>query len=187
MIKANVDKCYLTQFEATPFEFGSWTGRIKAFTDIAYLGTNYSNSAPVNTSECVEGLDTGAYLTGTSAAAVNLWLAQYYTNGTVGQFAKRQEQEQGKLPYPANEAVIEQMRVNDATAPFIEFELPEILGAFGNLSVQDALYGIVANPWFGIEDDSVEDGASQQGYLFLVDGSEGGQVRRSTSLRYTSW
>lgn len=140
-----------------------------------YYGTNLSNAAPVNTSECVNGFDSGAFVAGTSLSAVNLWLAQYYTNGTVGQFAKRQSGGADRLPYPANEDVIEQMRVNDATTPFIEEELPEILGAF-NLSIEVGLYGTVPNPFFGVNDESVTDGAGEQDYLLLVDGSEGGQV-----------
>lgn len=140
-----------------------------------YYGTNLSNSSPVNSSQCVNGFDSAAFLAGTSLSAVNLWLAEYYTNGTVGQFAKRQEQSSGKLPYPPNEDIIEQMRVSDGTAPFIEEELPEILGAF-NLSVEVGLYGTVPNPFFGINDESVTNGAGEQDYLLLVDGSEGGQV-----------
>lgn len=141
-----------------------------------YYGTNLSNASPVNSSQCVNGFDSAAFIAGTSLSAVNLWLAQYYTNGTVGQFAKRQSGGEDRLPYPANEDIIEQMRVNDATAPFIEEELPEILGAF-NLSIEVGLYGTVPNPFYGINDNSIiEGGAGEQDYLLLVDGSEGGQV-----------
>jgi lysophospholipase len=162
---------------------------MQAFTPMEYYGTNYSNASPVNSSECVNGFDSAAYIAGTSLSAVNLWLAEYYSNGTVGQFSKRQNSDSsgGKLPYPENEAVIEQMRVADGTAPFIEGELPEILGAFGNLSIEEGLYGLVSNPFYGIKGDGSKDeygitndyiteGAGEQEYLFLVDGSEGGQV-----------
>lgn len=60
-----------TIYEVTPFEFGSWTGRVKAFANTKYLGTPLQNGQPVNNT-CVEGYDSAIYVGGTSLTALNL-------------------------------------------------------------------------------------------------------------------
>jgi lysophospholipase len=59
------------QYELTPFEFGSWNGRVQAFADMQYLGTNLTGGQPAQ-NYCVQGYDVAAYLGGSSLSALNL-------------------------------------------------------------------------------------------------------------------
>jgi len=117
------------------------------------------------------------------------------TNGTVGQFAKRSVDESDKrrnsysprndffpryqrrsIPYPENEDVLEQERVEFNDIGLVK-ELPYILGLFGNPPLQDVLYGKIPNPFMGLPSSAgVEQIAASQEDLWLVDGSETGQV-----------
>jgi lysophospholipase len=99
----------------------------------------------------------------------NLGFAENESNGTVGQFAKRQD-----IPYPANEDTIEEERVAAINAPLVA-DLPEFASLL-ETTVSDILYALVTNPFYGY-DKGVDAGASSQEELYLVDGSETGQVR----------
>ena len=61
-----------TYYEFTPFEFGSWLGRVKAFLDVQFLGTAMNGGVPANATECIAGYDTVAFCAGTGFAALNL-------------------------------------------------------------------------------------------------------------------
>lgn len=61
-----------TYYEFTPFEFGSWRGRVKAFLDMEFLGTPLKGGAPANASICINGYDSVAFCAGTGYAAANL-------------------------------------------------------------------------------------------------------------------
>jgi lysophospholipase len=47
----------LEQYEATPYEFGTWTQPTASFANVEYLGTNLLDGKPVNKSTCVKGFD----------------------------------------------------------------------------------------------------------------------------------
>lgn len=56
-----------TQYEFTPYEFGSWDRGVKAFAPMKYLGTNFTNSLVSNTSGCVTGFDNLGFVLATSS------------------------------------------------------------------------------------------------------------------------
>lgn len=196
------------QYEATPFEFGSYSGRVQAFTPIEYYGTTLINGQPINQT-CIQDFDNSAYLIGSSLSALNLckysWLsrgkcalkqsatgwAEVLTNGTVGQFARRdlgesahQEDEhrltKRQIPYPADEATREQRRVADASVNSV-YAIPDYVQALQVATPQDMLYSKVPNPFYQLSGNLTNEGLSGQQQLYVVDASEGGQVRRGFS------
>ncbi|GAB7339794.1 hypothetical protein MBLNU457_6343t1 [Dothideomycetes sp. NU457] len=56
-----------TQFEFTPYEFGSWETGVKAFTQTEYLGSELSNGMPVTPNTCITNYDNLGYVLGTSS------------------------------------------------------------------------------------------------------------------------
>ncbi|PSK35009.1 Lysophospholipase 1 [Elsinoe australis] len=56
-----------TQYEFTPYEFGSWDAGIRAFTNAAFLGTNQTNNAPTSRLRCTINYDNLGYIFGTSS------------------------------------------------------------------------------------------------------------------------
>lgn len=54
-----------TQFEFTPYEFGSWDPSVKSFTQTKYLGTRLENGK--TNGSCVERYDNLGFVTGTSS------------------------------------------------------------------------------------------------------------------------
>lgn len=60
-----------TQYEFTPYEFGSWDDGIAAFTQIQYLGSSLTNGAPTVPGKCVTGYDNQGYVLGTSSSLFN--------------------------------------------------------------------------------------------------------------------
>lgn len=46
-----------TQYEFSPYEFGSWDAGVNAFTPTAYLGTKMADSKPEKEGECVKNYD----------------------------------------------------------------------------------------------------------------------------------
>lgn len=66
-----VDQCgpdfNATQYEFSPYEFGSWDQGVKAFTPTKYIGSPFSNSTISNTSACVTGFDNLGFVLGTSS------------------------------------------------------------------------------------------------------------------------
>ncbi|KAE9400860.1 FabD/lysophospholipase-like protein [Gymnopus androsaceus JB14] len=148
--------------------FGSWQGRAQAFTPIQYIGVQYLNGQPINNT-CVNGFDTAAFVVGSADTAVNTcksWYTESQTNGTVGQFARRD-----KIPYPPNEDVIEQLRTEDSLIGFVE-ELPQLLQLLGLTSepTSEALYAYWPNPFAQYEHSDT--GLQSQKDILLVDGSE---------------
>ncbi|KAK7730049.1 hypothetical protein SLS57_001709 [Botryosphaeria dothidea] len=59
-----------TQYEFTPYEFGSWDSGVAAFTPTKYLGSSYSNGAATNEG-CVTGFDNLGFVFGTSSSLFN--------------------------------------------------------------------------------------------------------------------
>ncbi|SMR53293.1 unnamed protein product [Zymoseptoria tritici ST99CH_1A5] len=58
-----------TQYEITPFEFGSWDPAVKAFMDIKYLGTRMYAGRSV-AFQCTTGFDNLGFMMGTSANVI---------------------------------------------------------------------------------------------------------------------
>ena len=57
-----------TQFEFTPWEFGSYDPDLSAFVDIKFLGTELIKGDPANASACVTEFDQAAFILGTSSS-----------------------------------------------------------------------------------------------------------------------
>ena len=57
-----------TQFEFTPWEFGSYDPDLSAFVDIQFMGTQLINGEPANASACVTGFDQTSFIFGTSGS-----------------------------------------------------------------------------------------------------------------------
>jgi lysophospholipase len=68
-----------TIYEFNPFEFGSWSPRVRGFTPIQYLGTNLTNGQPTQANQCVEGFDNFGFVVGTSSSLFNQGLLRLNT------------------------------------------------------------------------------------------------------------
>ena len=60
-----------TQYEFTPFEFGSWDAGVQAFTPTEYLGTPIDNGVVPYGGYCVRNFDSIGYVIGTSSSKFN--------------------------------------------------------------------------------------------------------------------
>ncbi|KAI0698289.1 FabD/lysophospholipase-like protein [Cytidiella melzeri] len=171
LIPTNNARLNGTIYELTPFEFGGWQGRLSAFVKTQYLGTNFSDGQPLNNT-CVQGFDNAAFMVGSGAAAMNFWLAESESNGTVGQFAKR-DLTRPKIPYPPHEDKLEQVRTEEALIANVK-ALPEFLEILGNETLQEGLYALWPNPFANshLSDANLR----TQEFLYLADGSEYGQA-----------
>jgi lysophospholipase len=105
-----------------------------------------------------------------------MWVVENYTNGAGGQFAKRSlDERDGEQPFhrdrnlfkrwPTSEAVTEQERVANGTAPLTS--LVYVMEEVFNLTLEEALYAVWPNPFLNSTPamTNVPD-------LLLVDGSE---------------
>jgi len=70
-----------TIFEFTPFEMGSWDPTLYGFTDMRYVGSNYSAGVLPADAQCVEGFDNVGFVMGTSSTLFNQIVLQF--NSTV--------------------------------------------------------------------------------------------------------
>ncbi|KKY26496.1 putative lysophospholipase 1 [Phaeomoniella chlamydospora] len=59
-----------TQYEFSPYEFGSWDEGVEAFMQIHYLGTSLSNGQPDN-GTCTTNFDNQGFILGTSSTLFN--------------------------------------------------------------------------------------------------------------------
>ncbi|KAG9011897.1 hypothetical protein FRB94_007333 [Tulasnella sp. JGI-2019a] len=153
------------KYEYNPFEFGSWTGRVKVFADLQYFG----NASLVNSSICVEGYDSAVFVTGSVITGINYWVTESTANGTVGQFARRSIPSKRWTPYPSNEAEIEEMGISGGNAGIIN-DLPGFESALGVTAPNTILYGNVTNPFYGWNSNAITGGAELQKQLVLIDG-----------------
>jgi len=165
-----------SQYEITPIEYGSWQGRASAFANTKFDGTSLIGGIPANVNICILGFDSAAFTLGSSVTAINLWIIENLTNGSVGQFAKREADattsSSSFTPYPTNEAQLEQERIESASTAFVEM-LPLLFELMGNPSFESSLYGLWPNPFFGF--NASDEHLQTQGELMFVDGSEVGQ------------
>ncbi|KAL7422107.1 hypothetical protein Q5752_002750 [Cryptotrichosporon argae] len=165
----------ITAYEFTPFWFGSWTGRVRGFTDLAYFGTRLVDGQPANPNACIQGYDTMSFVLGLCDSAMNFWFASSQTNGTVGQFARRRlhapdrHAKRDSIPYPANEDSLEQLRVLGQEESELAL-LPEIVALLGQ-NLTDVIYGKAVNPFYNYS-VGADGGAASQTELWLADGSE---------------
>ncbi|KAL1305897.1 hypothetical protein AAFC00_004042 [Neodothiora populina] len=60
-----------TQYEFTPYEFGSWDSGVHAFVETAYLGSSLSNGLPTAAGVCISNYDNLGYIAGTSSDVFN--------------------------------------------------------------------------------------------------------------------
>jgi lysophospholipase len=60
-----------TQYEFTPFEFGSWDAGVGAFTLTEFLGTKFVNGRPPYGGSCTRNFDNLGYILGTSSSKFN--------------------------------------------------------------------------------------------------------------------
>ncbi|KAF1988956.1 lysophospholipase [Aulographum hederae CBS 113979] len=60
-----------TQYEFTPYDFGSWDKGVSAFTQTKYLGTTLTNGKPSSSSNCIQNYDNLGYVLGTSSHLFN--------------------------------------------------------------------------------------------------------------------
>lgn len=56
-----------TQYEFTPYEFGSWDMGVSAFTPVKNLGSELNNGKPTQDNTCVKQYDNLGYVLGTSS------------------------------------------------------------------------------------------------------------------------
>lgn len=59
-----------TQYEITPFEFGSWDTGVASFMDMKYLGTRMVDGKPAAIALCTTGFDNLGYAVGTTANVI---------------------------------------------------------------------------------------------------------------------
>jgi len=66
----NANGCTLlpngTQYEFTPYEFGSWDSGVNAFTNVKYLGSTLINGKPLVPGFCTLGFDNLGWVAGTT-------------------------------------------------------------------------------------------------------------------------
>jgi lysophospholipase len=60
-----------TQYEFTPYDFGSWDAGVKAFTQTQYLGSRLTNGAPSVAGKCIKNYDNLGYVAGTTSDIFN--------------------------------------------------------------------------------------------------------------------
>lgn len=60
-----------TQYEYTPFEFGSWDAGVASFVQMKYLGTNLRNGQPAVVNQCVTNFDNQGYVMASSTNIFN--------------------------------------------------------------------------------------------------------------------
>lgn len=61
-----------TLFETNPFELGTWDPTGDSFTDLQYIGTNYTDGKPYDTGNCVEGYDNAGFVMASSSDVFNI-------------------------------------------------------------------------------------------------------------------
>jgi lysophospholipase len=60
-----------TQYEFSPYEFGSWDQGVSAFASTQYLGSTLNNGKPASSTSCVTGFDNTGLVLGTSSSLFN--------------------------------------------------------------------------------------------------------------------
>lgn len=70
-VVASEDQCTppndATQYEFSPYDFGSWDEGVSAFTPVKYIGSDLNNGKPEEENKCIEHYDNLGYVLGTSS------------------------------------------------------------------------------------------------------------------------
>jgi lysophospholipase len=70
-VVASEDQCTppanATQYEFTPYDFGSWDKGVSAFTPVKYIGSDLNNGKPKEEGKCIVHYDNLGYVLGTSS------------------------------------------------------------------------------------------------------------------------
>lgn len=77
------------KWEFNPFEFGTFEGPQGGFMPMEWLGTPLDAGKPMNSSLCVKGFDSVAFVVGASGNSFNFWYMAAMSNNTNGRFSKR--------------------------------------------------------------------------------------------------
>ncbi|KAM3416900.1 Lysophospholipase [Cercospora zeina] len=56
-----------TQYEFSPYEYGSWDHGVSAFASTKYMGSDFTNGQPAKAGKCIEHYDSLGYIFGTSS------------------------------------------------------------------------------------------------------------------------
>ncbi|KAE9368889.1 lysophospholipase [Stipitochalara longipes BDJ] len=156
-----------TMYDITPFEFGAWNGSISAFTPTWSMGTKLSGGSPINESACIRGFDRAGFVIGASANAFNFWYIEAFSNGTEGQFSKR-DHRKGHNKRSGNE-----LAKRGFSTTFLS-KLPAAFQQVFGLNISQSMYASIPNPFLDLESASSQIKNSPN--LRLVDGSESGQA-----------
>lgn len=137
------NKFNLTNFEITPFEFGSWLGgRVQAFMPTKWLGTSMSRGVPQANDSCVEGFDKFTFVQGSTANAFNFWFINAWYN--IPLFAKRSPQalNLSRRQSPSNTIVIP---ANQGDSPLVQL-VNETATAF-EITFNESMWATYPNPF----------------------------------------
>jgi lysophospholipase len=152
-----------TIYEWSPLEIGAWSSGEwsgpGAFFPIKYLGTKMADGKPVD--DCVVGFDRATYMLGVAADAVNFWLIEAYSNGTLGNFAKR-----------SVDSSLERRETADLLVEAVE-SLQKLFTKYFNYTLTEDVYTTMPNP-FALSSSTTNDDKPPAN-LTLLDGSEAGQ------------
>ena len=119
-----------SQFEFTPYAFGSWDLGIRAFTPIEFLGTSYNNSQTPANGLCVIGYDNAAFVLGTSSFLFNEVECVVLADGSLA-----------LDPDPENATFGVVTKINDI--------IGTILNKAETLTIEDVLSATYPNPFQG--------------------------------------
>ncbi|KAF3763282.1 FabD/lysophospholipase-like protein [Cryphonectria parasitica EP155] len=159
----------LTEYEVTPFEFGSWLGgRVQGFMPTQYLGSAMSAGEPSGVT-CVTGFDRFTFFQGATADAYNFYFISDFFN--IPLFAKR------ALSSIQNLVARQDVGAPDDVDIPSEWDSNLLVGlvnqtaeTFGQ-DFNDTLWAWVPNPF-----QDYNDAMANVTDLLLVDGSEAGET-----------
>lgn len=166
----NTNGFNLTEYEVTPFEFGSWAGgRVQAFMPLKFLGTSMSAGKPSGVT-CVNGFDRFTFFQGATANAWNVWLIDDFYG--IELFSKRDlpsSQDIGPRQDVGapGDVVIPPGSQNDDSLAF----LVNLTASTFDQDFNDTLWAWVPNPF-----QDYNDAMTNVSDLLVVDGSEAGET-----------
>lgn len=166
----NTNGFNLTEYEVTPYEFGSWLGgRVQGFMPTMYLGSSMSAGQPSGVT-CVTGFDKYTFFQGATANAWNVWLIQAFYD--VALFAKRSVSSlapglvaRQDVGAPGDVVIPESAQGN------FEATIVNSTAGFFEQDFNDTLWAWVPNPF-----QDYSDAMTNVSDLLLVDGSEAGET-----------
>lgn len=157
-----------TIFEFNPFEFGSWNGPSQFFP-MRYLGTTMDKGKPIG--DCVTGFDRASFLLAAAADAANFWIIENDSNGTLGDFSKR---DCSDLRRPSGPVQRRQSTFPNQFPPAILSFLQDSFARVFNYSLIEALFVSLPNPFYNSSESSTPQEMNRDNTrnLTLIDESE---------------